>query len=165
MRQIGRKSPHVCRPLVTLSPGSGKVHNIKLNLNAPPPLSPPIFNQISLAGMNPSCQVSLLVLHEKVNEHVCLCLSKLITFQSLLRGGQLLKPAQEYILKAPFFSSPPEGSLKEKSAIFPLRLSPTILLEMYLILPSPATDMPDDLRAAVMDCLSCNTVYHLRSLN
>ena len=36
----------------------------KFILNVPPPLSPPIFIHTSLAGMNPSCQVSLLVLHD-----------------------------------------------------------------------------------------------------
>ena len=69
----------------------------KFILNVPPPLSPPIFIHTSLAGMNPSCQVSLLVLHEKLHvkmlNFAMVCLSKLITSNSLLRGGQPLQPA------------------------------------------------------------------------
>ena len=63
----------------------------------------PIFIHTSLAGMNPSCQVSLLVLHEKVHVQMLafalVCLSQPITSHSLLRGGQPLQPALEYILE------------------------------------------------------------------
>eukprot|EP00731_Ephydatia_muelleri_P016094 Em0009g518a len=46
---------------------------------------------------------------------------------------------------APFISSPPDGIVTENGAISPLRLSPTIWLEMWRILSSPARQMPDDL--------------------
>ena len=72
----------------------------KFILNVPPPLSPHIFIHTSLAGMNPSCQVSLLVLHEILHVKMLVgILSKLITSHSLLRGGQPLQLALEYILE------------------------------------------------------------------
>ena len=104
----------------------------KFILNVSPPLSPPIFIHTSLAGMNPSCQVSLLVLHEKVHAkmlaYAMVRLSKLITSHSLLRGGQLLQPALHgiymYMRGAQLISSPPNGSIKGKGASSPFRLSP-----------------------------------------
>ena len=80
---------------------SGNIDNLEIHV--PKPLSPPIFIHTSLAVVNPSCQVSLLVLHEKVHVKMLafamVCLSKLITSHSHLRGGQPLQPAVECILE------------------------------------------------------------------
>ena len=44
--------------------GSGNIDNLEIHFERS---TAPILIHTSLAGMNPSCQVSLLVLHEKVH--------------------------------------------------------------------------------------------------
>ena len=55
--------------------GVGVLHIWKLNLNVPPPLSPPSLIQISSSGMAPLCHVKRCTLLENFPSRVCVSMS------------------------------------------------------------------------------------------
>ena len=124
--------------------GAGTFTIWKFILNEPPPLSPPIFNHTSLAGMTPSCQVSRPVLHRVKIILQGLCLDLLINLSfSSKRSTTFWTRSGIQTRGAPLSSSPPEGWGNENRAISPFKLSPTICLQMLRIRCSPARDTPD----------------------